>query len=398
MKNLEFILHKLQQGKMVVVVDDADRENEGDLVMAAEKVTPKDIAFMASEGRGLICVPLTKKRANELDLVPMTEQNTAPLRCNFTVSVDIKKGITTGISANDRAKTILAIANKSTKPDSLARPGHVFPLIANEAGVFGRRGHTEGAVELMRLAGLKPISVICEIMGADGQMLRGKTLHAFAKKNKLPIISIDEIVEACKRLNNPIKRVVVSSLPTEYGNAKIYGYQNMLDKKEHIALVMGDISKSPPLVRLHSECLTGDVFHSMRCDCRRQLDVALKRISKEKCGVLIYLRHEGRGIGLLNKLKAYNLQDQGLDTVEANLKLGFKGDERDYGIAAQILDDLDLKEVRLMTNNPDKISSLKKAGVKIVKRLPLEIKPSGKKDLSYLKAKKKKMGHLLSNI
>lgn len=393
------LLSAIHGGKLILLTDSSDRENEGDLVCAAEKVTPKTIAFMAKFGRGLICVSLTAERAKELNLNSMSRENTAPMQCNFTVSVDLKKGVTTGISAFDRAKTIKALVSKSTVPDDFARPGHVFPLIAREGGVLVRTGHTEGSIDLMNLAKMKPVAVICEVMGDDGKMLRGIKMKKFAAEHKIPIVTIQSVIEHRRKNEKLISKVVESVLPTEFGEFKIVGYRSKIDDKEHVALVMGEIAKHKSvLVRVHSECLTGDVFNSLRCDCGPQLRESLRQISAEGCGIVLYMRQEGRGIGLLNKLKAYNLQDRGYDTVTANEKLGFKADLREYGIGAQILVDLGVSKMRLMTNNPQKIIGLSGYGLTVVKRIPIEVPSRSKKNDRYMRAKKNKMGHLLSDV
>ncbi|MBI5413136.1 bifunctional 3,4-dihydroxy-2-butanone-4-phosphate synthase/GTP cyclohydrolase II [Candidatus Peregrinibacteria bacterium] len=396
---LDQILADIKRGKMVILVDSEDRENEGDLVCAAEKVTPKAIAFMAQFGRGLICAPISAKRAKELNLSSMAEENTTPLQCNFTVSVDLKKGVGSGISAHDRALTIKALVNLQLKAKDFNRPGHVFPLIGRKGGVLVRSGHTEGSLDLVEMAGLKPAAVICEIMGDDGHMLSGKKLINFAKKHGIKVFAIQKLIEHKRATEKLVKREVEADLPTEYGDFKVYAYTTLIDDKEHVALVKGKMDKNKPtLVRVHSECLTGDVFHSIHCDCQKQLELSLRRIEKERAGVFLYMRQEGRGIGLINKLKTYKLQDGGLDTVQANKKLGFKADLREYGIGAQILADIGVGKMRLITNNPRKIVGLAGYGLSIVERVPLEIAPSNKRELKYLQTKKRKLGHLLPNI
>lgn len=393
--SIETALDEIREGKMVVVVDDEDRENEGDLLMAAEKVTPEAINFMATYGRGLICVPLTKERIIALQLEQMVSQNTDPHGTAFTVSVD-GETTTTGISAHERALTVKILSDPASKPGNLRRPGHIFPLQAREGGVLVRAGHTEGAVDLARLAGLKPAGVICEIMNEDGSMARVPDLLKFAKKHNLKIVTIQDLISYRRKKEKLIEMVESINLPTDFGNFQAKGYRSILDDKEHLALVMGQIDDGQPvLVRVHSECLTGDVFHSHRCDCGDQLEAALEQIGREGRGVLLYMRQEGRGIGLFNKLKAYKLQEQGQDTVEANIALGFPADLRDYGVGAQILVDLGIKDVHLMTNNPRKIVGLEGYGLRVSKRIPIEI-PSRPENKRYLNTKKIKLGHYLT--
>ncbi|MBI4685765.1 MAG: bifunctional 3,4-dihydroxy-2-butanone-4-phosphate synthase/GTP cyclohydrolase II [Nitrospirae bacterium] len=387
------------KGKMIILVDDEDRENEGDLCMAAEKATPEAINFMAKHGRGLICLSLTPERVEELKLPMMTDENTSPFGTAFTVSIEAKKGVTTGISAADRAKTVLTAINSDTKPEDIVRPGHIFPLRAKPGGVLQRAGQTEGSVDLARLSGLYPAGVICEIMNDDGTMARVPQLTEFAKRHNMKIVTVKDLIRYRMRAELFVKRVAVTKLPTEYGeDFTAVAYANEVDSNIHIALVKGEIRNTDEvLVRVHSECLTGDVFGSKRCDCGDQLHKAMRLIDKEGKGVILYMRQEGRGIGLVNKLKSYELQDKGFDTVEANIKLGFKPDLRDYGIGAQILVDLGVRKMKLMTNNPKKIVGLEGYGLKVVQRMPLEIKPH-EKNIIYLKTKKKKLGHILDSV
>ncbi|TMW73665.1 bifunctional 3,4-dihydroxy-2-butanone-4-phosphate synthase/GTP cyclohydrolase II [Alteribacter natronophilus] len=391
---IEEAIYDLMQGKMVIVCDDEDRENEGDFVALADKTTPEVINFMITHGRGLVCTPITQARAEELRLFPMVDHNTDPHGTAFTVSVD-HESTTTGISAHERADTVRALINPQAKGTDFKKPGHIFPLIAKDGGVLRRAGHTEAAVDLARLCGSAPAGVICEIIKEDGSMARVPDLRKIADEHDLKMITIKDLIQYRNRKDQLVKKEVEISMPTEFGDFRAIGYSNVVDGKEHVALVKGEINpEKPTLVRVHSECLTGDVFGSNRCDCGPQLHAALEQIEEAGEGVLLYMRQEGRGIGLLNKMRAYKLQEEGLDTVEANTKLGFAPDLRDYGIGAQILRDLGVRKMRLLTNNPRKITGLKGYDLEVTDRVPLQL-PHKKANERYLKAKKDKLGHML---
>ena len=396
--SIDDAIEQIRAGRMIIVVDDEDRENEGDLTIAAEKVTPEAINFMARYGRGQICLSMTGQRLDELEIPLAVNANTTPFGTAFCVPIDAKNDVSTGISAADRAATVMAAIDSQTKPSDLARPGHVSPLRSRDGGVLVRAGQTEAAVDLARMAGLYPAGVICEIMNEDGTMARVPELTKFAKKHGLLIITIADLIQYRMQTERLVKRVAHAELPTEHGAFKIFAYASQLDSETHVALVRGDIGDGKDvLVRVHSKCLTGDVFHSARCDCGAQLETAMGRIAEEGRGVLLYLNQEGRGIGLANKIRAYELQDQGLDTVEANERLGFKADQRDYGIGAQILSDLGVKTMRLLTNNPRKFVGLQGYGLAVSEAVPLEI-PANESTRKYLKAKKDKLGHRLSSV
>lgn len=395
---IEEALEDYAQGKFIVVLDDEDRENEGDLMCSAELCTPEHVTFMSHFAHGLICVPITKARASELQLEMMVARNTALHETAFTVSVDYVHGTSTGISSGDRSATIRALADDSLTPADLGRPGHIFPLLAANGGVLQRAGHTEAAVDMSILAGLKPVGVICEIIGEDGEMSRAPQLFEFAKRHNLKIITIKDLIAYRIRKESLVHMMAETSLKTEYGEFQIKVYVNQSDGKEHVAMVKGKIlSDEPALVRVHSECLTGDIFHSLHCDCGPQLNAALKQIEQAGTGVLLYMRQEGRGIGLVNKIKAYELQSKGMDTVEANTHLGFKPDAREYGIGAQILYDLGIRKMRLLTNNPTKRVGLASFGLEIVERVPIEVE-ANEVNREYMKTKKLKMGHFFDSV
>lgn len=396
---IEDIIEDVKNGKMVIMVDDEDRENEGDVVIAAEKATPEAINFMARYACGLICLSLTEERVKHLRLPLMVRDNTSPYNTAFTVSIEAREGVTTGISAHDRAKTVLTAIDDNTTADDLVRPGHIFPLMARNGGVLVRVGHTEASVDLARLAGLKPAGVICEVMKEDGNMARLPDLEVFAEKHNLKIGTIADLIKYKMRTETLVRRAVETKLPTSYGGEfTLIVYENDVDDKEHLAFVKGDINGDEPiLVRVHSECLTGDVFGSMRCDCGDQLRTAMAMMEEEGKGVLVYMRQEGRGIGLVNKIKCYRLQDEGMDTVEANEALGFLPDPRDYGVGAQILHDLGVRKMRLITNNPRKRKGLEGYGLSVVERVPLEIRPT-ENNIHYLKTKREKLGHIFETL
>jgi len=395
LSSIDEAIKEIKAGKFIIIVDDDSRENEGDLALVAEKVTPEAINFMAWHARGLICLPIIGERLDELKIPLMVNDNTSKFGTAFTVSVEAKHRVTTGISAYDRAETIKAVIDPVTKPENLARPGHVFPLRARDGGVLVRAGHTEAIIDLARLAGLYPAGVICEIMNEDGSMARLPQLEEMAEKYGIKIISIADLIAYRRRHEKLVHRVAEAKLPTKYGEFIAIAYKSDIDPDEHLALVLGDVAtKKPVLVRVHSECLTGDVFGSLRCDCGEQVSLAMQRIAEARRGVLLYMRQEGRGIGFHNKICAYNLQDEGLDTVEANLSLGFEPDLRDYGIGAQILADLNLHKIRLLTNNPKKVIGLEGYGLKVVETVPI-IVPPNPYNRRYLETKQKKMGHIL---
>ena len=392
------ILDELREGRMIILVDDADRENEGDLVIAAEKITSEAINFMATHARGLICLALTPDRIAQLELPPMTEENTSPFGTAFHVSIEAATGVTTGISAHDRARTVQVAVDPDAEPSDLVRPGHIFPLRAREGGILVRAGQTEGSVDLVRLAGLNPAAVICEIMNEDGTMARMPQLREVSKKHGIPICTVESLIKYRRIHEQLVSRLAETTLPTHSGEFRLVIYDTRVDNQNHMALVKGDVAgKENVAVRVHSECMTGDVFHSLRCDCGSQLQQAMRIIDEEGCGVLVYMRQEGRGIGLVNKIKAYQLQDQGMDTEEANVHLGFDPDPREYGIGAQILKDLGITTMRLITNNPVKRAGLQGYGLRITGRIPIEI-PANPHNERYLKTKRDKFGHMLSEL
>jgi 3,4-dihydroxy 2-butanone 4-phosphate synthase/GTP cyclohydrolase II len=396
---VEDAIAAIRAGRIIIVVDDEDRENEGDLTMAASAVTPEAINFMATRGRGLICLPMTGARLDALEIPLMVDRNSATFGTAFCVSIEAKGRTTTGISAADRAATVHAAIDPATRPSDLARPGHMFPLRARDGGVLVRAGQTEAAVDLARIAGLEPAGVICEIMNEDGSMARVPELTKFARKHDLLMITIADLIRYRMRTESLVRRVATAKLPTEQGEFVIHAYESLIDGESHVALVKGDLGDGTDvMVRVHSKCLTGDVFHSLRCDCGAQKDAAMRRIAAEGRGVFLYLHQEGRGIGLANKIRAYGLQEQGLDTVEANERLGFKPDQRDYGIGAQILRDLGVRSMRLLTNNPRKFVGLEGYGLSVVETLPIEISPATEATRRYLKTKKEKLGHILRGV
>ncbi|MCC7430856.1 bifunctional 3,4-dihydroxy-2-butanone-4-phosphate synthase/GTP cyclohydrolase II [bacterium] len=392
---IEEAIEDYKNGKFLIVTDDENRENEGDFFIATEKITPEAVNFMIKNGRGMVCISILPERAKELELDLMVSVNTALHQTPFTISVDYKHETTTGISASDRAKTLLAMVDPKTKPYDLARPGHIHPLVSRKGGVLQRAGHTEALIDLAKLAGLYPSGVLCEILNDDGTMARYDDLKKISEQFKIKMITIADLIDYRQKREKLIRRVVETKIPTSFGEFKLYAYETTIDDKNHLALVKGEIDSSKPvLVRVHSECLTGDTFHSLRCDCGEQLAAAMQQIQNEGSGVIVYMRQEGRGIGLVNKLKAYALQDQGFDTVEANEKLGFKADLREYGIGAQILKDVGVQKMRILTNNPKKIIGLDKYGIEIIERVPLETFPT-QTNKKYLKTKRDKLGHLI---
>jgi 3,4-dihydroxy 2-butanone 4-phosphate synthase/GTP cyclohydrolase II len=396
--SIEDAIESIRAGKMVIVVDDANRENEGDLTIAAEKVTAEAVNFMARYGRGLICLSMTPERLDELEIPLMVSQNSSRFETAFCVSIEAKGQTSTGISASDRAATVRAALDPATRPSDLARPGHMFPLRSRTGGVMVRAGQTEAAVDLARIAGLYPAGVICEIMNEDGTMARVPQLTKFARRHGLLMVTIADLIKYRTRTESLVKRVASAKLPTDFGDFRIFAFESLVDKQTHVAMVYGDIADGKNiLVRVHSQCLTGDVLHSVRCDCGAQLDVAMERISAEGRGVLLYLHQEGRGIGLANKIRAYELQDEGFDTVEANERLGFKADQRDYGVGVQILRDLGVRSMRLLSNNPRKLVGIEGYGLSVSEWLPLEI-PASESTRRYLKTKKEKLGHKLSSV
>ncbi len=393
--SIKSVIEDIKKGIPVIVIDNEDRENEGDLVIASELVSPDNINFMAKEGRGLICISITSEKAAQLDLEPMESRNSSLHETNFTISVDAKKNTTTGISAYDRSITIQTLISDNVKSSDLARPGHIFPIVGKDGGVLRRAGHTEASIDLALMAGLKPSGVICEIMADNGEMARGEELQKFSEKHNLKIISIASLINHLRKERALVKKVETINLPTKNGLFELHLYEGLFDQKTHLAMTMGNyLDSSSVMVRVHSECLTGDVFHSLRCDCGNQLEAAMDAISSNKSGIIVYLRQEGRGIGLKHKIKAYKLQESGLDTVEANEKLGFKPDLRDYGVGAQILKDLGAKKLTILTNNPKKLIGLKGHGLEIISRIPIVTKPN-EENKKYLKTKKDKLGHTL---